>query len=232
LAALLNTGRYDLGWYAGRLYGLLAASGLLMALLIEDVRQTGRLFQLSVELSAANRVLSNLARYDGLTGLANRRFFDEYLADQIAVANRYQRPLMLVICDVDHFKPFNDHYGHPAGDECLQRIANALSACCSRPADMAARYGGEEFALILPDTGLAGAVQMAEKARAAVAQLGIEHRYSSAGPHVSISCGVASFVVGMGAEQLIAVADECLYRAKHGGRNQVFSAGVDGIGTA
>lgn len=224
LAALLNTGRYDLGWYVGRIYGLLAASFLLMALLIEDVKQHQRLFQLSVKLGVANKVLANLARHDGLTGLANRRYFDEYLAEQIAIANRFHRPLALILCDIDHFKDFNDHYGHQAGDACLKRIARVLQSCSHRPADLVARYGGEEFAFILPDTGLPAAAYIAEEIRSEVSRLDISHAHSSAGSCVSVSCGVSELVPPMQAPQLIAAADELLYQAKGLGRNQVVSA--------
>lgn len=224
LAALLNTGRYDLGWYVGRIYGLLAASFLLIALLIEDVKQHQRLFQLSIKLGAANKVLANLARHDGLTGLANRRYFDEYLAEQIAVASRFHRPLALILCDIDHFKDFNDHYGHQAGDACLKRVARVLASCSHRPADLVARYGGEEFAFILPDTDLRAAARMAEEIRREVSRLGIAHAHSSAGSCVSISSGVSELVPPMQAPQLIAAADELLYHAKGLGRNQVVSA--------
>ncbi len=223
LSAVFNASRFDLGWYAGRIYGLLAASSLLIVLLIESGTHYTRLAQLSAELSAANKALEQLSLHDGLTNLANRRSFDNYLADQIAIARRYKRSLALVMCDVDDFKAYNDRYGHQAGDECLKQIAAALRSCCRRPADMAARYGGEEFALILPDTGLIGAAQIAEAARNAVSQLGISHDDSAAGSHVSISGGVAVLQrnIDMTAEQLIAAADQALYQAKHLGRNRV-----------
>ncbi len=224
LAALLNTGRYDLGWYTGRIYGLLAASFLLIVLLIENMKQYQRLFQLSVKLGAANKVLANLARHDGLTGLANRRYFDEYLAEQIAIASRFHRPLALILCDIDHFKDFNDHYGHQAGDACLKRIARVLQSCSRRPADLVARYGGEEFAFILPDTGLKAAARMAEEMRCEVSHLAIAHARSSAASCVSVSSGVSELVPPMKAPQLIAAADALLYHAKGLGRNQVVSA--------
>ena len=223
LAALLNTGRYDLGWYVGRIYGLLAASFLLMVLLVENGRQYARLVHMSVELENANKALAQLSRHDGLTDLANRRFFDEYLSEQVAVSARNSRSLALVLCDVDHFKSYNDHYGHPAGDECLKQVAMALRSCCHRPSDMAARYGGEEFALILPDTDLAGSLQVAEAARLAVSRLEIGHGYSTASMVVSISAGAAVLTLNgtMTVRQLIAAADQCLYQAKGAGRNRV-----------
>jgi diguanylate cyclase (GGDEF)-like protein len=223
VSAVLNAGRFDLGWYGGRLYGLLAAIVLLIVLLIENVTHYTRLAQVSVQLSVANKSLEQLSLHDGLTSLANRRFFDTYLADQIAIARRNKRILSLVLYDVDAFKAYNDHYGHQAGDECLQRIAAALQSCCRRPADMVARYGGEEFAMILPETELMGAVRIGEAARDAVAQLKILHGHSPAGPYVSISGGVAGLLpnVDITAKQLIMEADQTLYEAKDQGRNRI-----------
>ncbi|HVC12463.1 MAG TPA: diguanylate cyclase [Burkholderiales bacterium] len=223
LAGVLDTGRFDLGWYAGRIYGVLAASTLLIVLLTENGKHYARLARLSAQLRAANASLEELSLHDGLTGLANRRYFDRYLASQIAVARRYKRPLALVMCDVDSFKAYNDHSGHQAGDECLKQVAAALRSRCRRPADMAARYGGEEFALVLPDTDLAGAAQIAEAARDGVAQLRIAHAHSPAAPYISISGGVAALPRNgdMSAQQLIAAADRTLYRAKQLGRNRM-----------
>ncbi len=179
------------------------------------------------ELSAAlaeNQSLAELSLHDGLTHIANRRFFDTYLAGQIAIARRNNRSLALVLCDVDEFKQYNDHYGHQAGDACLVQIAAALQACCNRAADMAARYGGEEFALILPDTDLAGAEWIAETVRDTVSHLGIEHAKSGTGSRVSISGGIAVWKMDMTAQELVAIADESLYRAKHEGRNRMIAA--------
>jgi diguanylate cyclase (GGDEF)-like protein len=185
--------------------------------------RTHELAQVSSQLQQVNGSLELLSREDGLTGVANRRRFDAYLADQMNVARRYGRTLALVLCDVDSFKAYNDHYGHQAGDECLKQVAAALRSCCRRPADMAARYGGEEFALILPETELSAAVQIAEAARDAVAQLGIAHQKSPTAPNVSISGGVATLlqVGGINAQQLIRVADQHLFEAKRLGRNRI-----------
>jgi len=195
--------------------------------------RTQQLTQLSAELTAANVSLEQLSLYDGLTGLANRRFFDKYLADQLALARRHGRSLALVMYDVDAFKAYNDHYGHPAGDECLKKIAAALRSCCRRPGDIAARYGGEEFAMILPDTELIGAARIAEGAREAIAQLRIPHEHSPASPCASISGGVAVLLrqFDVPAQQLITAADQALYQAKHLGRNRiVFAQGKPGPG--
>lgn len=223
LAAILNTGRYDLGWYVGRIYGLLAAGFLLIVLLSENARHYARLVRLSTELHAANAQLWRLSMQDGLTGLANRRAFDKHLADQLAISIRHRRPMAVVLIDVDHFKRYNDYYGHFAGDQCLRQLATALQSCCKRPADMAARYGGEEFTLVLPDTDAAGATHIAEGARASVSALCMPHADSSTASHVSVSLGliVLDPQHPMTPDQLIRAADEALYRAKKTGRNQV-----------
>jgi diguanylate cyclase (GGDEF)-like protein len=225
LGAVVNTGPFDLGFYAGRIYALSAASFLLIVLLIENGKHYARLAQLSVKLCTANESLEQLSLHDGLTNLANRRFFDAYLAAQIAVARRHKRTVSLIMCDVDSFKAYNDHYGHQVGDECLKHVAAALRSCCRRPSDMTARYGGEEFAMVLPDTDMIGAAQIAEAARVAVARLKIPHAHSVAGPYVSISGGVAALLrkIDITAQQLIAAADQTLYQAKHSGRNRMVS---------
>ena len=188
-------------------------------------QRTQQLAEVSAELTAANASLKQLSLHDGLTTLANRRFFDKYLAGQIAIAHWQKRPLALVLCDVDAFKAYNDFYGHQAGDESLKQVANAIQSCCRRPGDMAARYGGEEFAMILPDTGLIGATQIAEAARDAVAQLRIPHEQSPAAPFVSISGGISLLPqrTDSTAKQLIKAADANLFQAKRLGRNRMVS---------
>jgi diguanylate cyclase (GGDEF)-like protein len=190
--------------------------------------RTQELARVSSQLRLVNSSLELLSQQDGLTGLSNRRYFDAYLADQIAIARRYGRTLALVLCDVDFFKAYNDHYGHQPGDECLKNIAVALRSCCRRTADMAARYGGEEFALILPETDLTDALQIAEAAREAVAQMRIAHEKSQTGPFVSISGGVAVLLhdTDFGAQQLIMDADQALFKAKRLGRNRMVVAGA------
>jgi len=191
--------------------------------------RTHELAQVSSQLRLVNGTLELLSNRDGLTGLANRRRFDTHLGEQIAIARRYGRSLALVLCDVDSFKAYNDHYGHQAGDECLKRIAAALRSCCRRPADMVARYGGEEFAIILPETELGDATKIAGAAKDAVVQLAIEHEQSPTAPYVSISGGIAVLIhdAGSGAEQLIAAADRCLYEAKRLGRDRVVATAAE-----
>lgn len=187
------------------------------------------LAQVSAQLSLVNCSLEKLSRQDALTGLANRRSFDAYLADQIGIARRHQRSLALVLCDVDSFKAYNDHYAHQAGDECLKQVAAALQSCCRRTAHMAARYGGEEFALILPETELSAAVQIAEAAREAVAKLATAHAKSPTASYVSISGGIAVLPrrKNINAQQLITDADQTLFQAKHLGRNRMVAVEAD-----
>ena len=229
LSTILSAARFDLGWYTGRIFGFLSASSLLIVFLIQNVAQCSRLAQMSEKLSATNKLLEQLSLHDALTELANRRFFDTYFADQIAIAHRHKRILAFILYDVDCFKAYNDLYGHQAGDECLKQVAAALRSCCHRSADMVARYGGEEFAMILPDTELIGAVQIAEAAREAVAQLKIPHAHSTGSPYVSISGGiVVSFQASdMTAQQLITAADQNLYQAKTRGRNRMVSMQIE-----
>ncbi|MCF8475727.1 MAG: diguanylate cyclase [Pseudolabrys sp.] len=188
--------------------------------------RTRELSLVSEKLTAANRPLERLSRQDGMTGLANRRYFDEYFAKEVAVARRHQRMLALVMFDVDAFKAYNDHYSHLAGDECLKAVATAIADSCLRPADLPARYGGEEFAIVLPDTDLNGALKVAERVRNAVAKLRLLHEYSPAGDFVTVSGGVAAMRVEelSVAAQLIEVADRSLYVAKDAGRNRIISA--------
>lgn len=226
LAAVFNSARFDLGWYLGRGYGLFAASFLLIVLLVENGTHYARLVQVSIELGAANRALELMSLHDALTGLPNRRFFDGYLADQAAIARRNGRSLALIICDIDAFKSFNDRYGHPAGDVCLQKVAAALTACCRRPADRAIRHGGEEFALILPDINLAGAMRVGEAVREAVAALNIADADSSGARILTLSGGIAVIEPSLShsVDELIAAADMALYRAKSLGRNRMVCA--------
>jgi diguanylate cyclase (GGDEF)-like protein/PAS domain S-box-containing protein len=174
-------------------------------------------------LAAANDVLQGLAERDGMTGLSNRRHFDELRGLEFARARREGLPLGLVMADVDHFKGFNDRYGHLAGDDCLRRVSAAIVGALRRPADRAARYGGEEIAVLLPGTDREGAVVIAERIRGAVQALRIAHAGSAFGI-VTISAGASALMPAEGsvvADDLVAMADQALYRAKAAGRNRV-----------
>ena len=177
----------------------------------------------TADLETANRRLQDLARTDALTGLPNRRHFDEVQGIEMRRTRRDKVPLALLICDVDFFKAFNDHQGHAAGDECLRSVANALRATLIRAGDMVARVGGEEFAVLLPNSGLAGASKVAERLRAAVQASAIAHPHSAASTVVTVSIGLAFTHPDEPLEfdALYRQADEALYRAKEAGRNRV-----------
>ncbi len=187
-----------------------------------------------IELKRSRDMLARLAHIDGLTGLANRRRFDEQLDLELRRLRRLNEPLSLVMMDVDHFKKFNDAYGHQAGDDCLRQVATALATALHRPADLAARYGGEEFAAILPGTDAEGAVRVAEAIRAGVAALGIPHAASSTAAHVTVSLGIATAypAAGISGREIIELADSQLYRAKTEGRNRVAAAAPVQAGAA
>ncbi len=180
----------------------------------------------TVELRRANDRLTQLSLSDPMTGIANRRMFDEFLKKEWRRAAREQSPLSLILIDVDNFKKYNDSLGHQQGDMCLIAVAAVLQLHVQRPADLVARYGGEEFAVILPDTNLNGAVHMAETLRRAVRDMRIEHPASETAPYVTLSMGLVSVAPSptdgdIGMETLLARADQALYQAKNSGRDQV-----------
>lgn len=175
------------------------------------------------QLLETNIQLQRLTNVDGLTGLNNRRYFDEYLDIEWRRAAREGDPLSLLMVDIDAFKLYNDTYGHLAGDETLKSVAKALQVGCERPADIAARFGGEEFVVVLPGTSVVAAAALGEKLRMAVEKLGIPHSSSPTAVHVTVSIGAASIqpLQHTSALALIDAADKALYTAKHAGRNRV-----------
>lgn len=177
--------------------------------------------QLTIKLQAD--LLREMAFIDGLTGVHNRRHFDERLEAEAQRARRGRSSLALLLADVDFFKRYNDCYGHLAGDDCLRRVARALQSCLHRPADVLSRYGGEEFACILPETDLAGALAVAEAMEEAVRGLQIPHERSDVGAFATVSLGVAVAAPALhcATADLVALADEQLYRAKAEGRGRV-----------
>ena len=172
-------------------------------------------------LQSANQELQRLASLDGLTQVANRRHLDEYLAWQWQQLQRDGTPLSLILCDVDAFKLYNDHYGHQAGDDCLKQIAQAIAQTVKRPSDLVARYGGEEFAAVLPNTNLEGARHVALNIQTQIAQLHIPHACSPVSDYITLSMGIASVTptTTTTPKMLIAKADQALYAAKSQGRN-------------
>lgn len=181
------------------------------------------LLEMTSMLSAANKELRRLSSMDGLTEVANRRLFDDTLDVEWRRAMRNQTKLAIVMMDIDHFKLYNDQYGHLAGDECLKRVAGALLTCLRRPSDLLARYGGEEFVALLPDTEQSGAMTLAEYGRKAVLRLAMPHAASPVAEVVTVSLGVAATIPrhGRKATELVEAADRALYQAKKKGRNRV-----------
>ncbi len=168
-------------------------------------------------------LVSELAARDGLTGLKNRRAFDEHLPRAWQQALRDRRPMAVIMIDVDHFKPFNDYYGHQAGDDALLRVSVVVDGFAQRPLDLAARYGGEELAVILFDVNREQAEKIAEQLRAAVQELGIEHTGNSTFGVITVSIGVGIVqpTLGRSPEGIVQLADEALFTSKKDGRNQV-----------
>lgn len=181
-----------------------------------------RLSELQYELQQKNIELERLSCSDGLTGILNRRSFDSHIRKEWLRAVREKKDLGLLLIDIDHFKAYNDNYGHQGGDECLRQVADALKVALKRPSDIVARYGGEEFAVVLPDTNKDGATIIAEALRSGVESLAIAHLYSSTVNYVTVSLGVTSIIPGQedSLEQFIRIADQALYSAKAAGRNR------------
>jgi len=243
LASVLNAGRFDVGWYTGRIYGLLATSFVLLVLLYENSMLYAALLETHASERKKAAELERLTGIDSLTGIANRRAFDKALDQEWRRTVRHGTPLSLLLIDVDCFKRFNDTYGHIEGDHCLQAIAVVLATNARRAGEVVARFGGEEFAAVLPHADESKAYTLAERMCQAVRDLKIPHENSVAAPHVTISVGVASAArviasaVGeasrsngseqdlrSGARRLIETADRALYAAKETGRDRAVSA--------
>jgi two-component system chemotaxis family response regulator WspR len=175
------------------------------------------------QLMETNLALQRVTNIDGLTGLSNRRYFDECLDAEWKRAIRSQRPLSVLMIDIDHLKQYNDTYGHPAGDAVLTSVADALRKACERSTDNAARFGGEEFVMILPETDLAGTRHLGEKLRRGVEDLRLPHSDSSVGGYVTVSIGGASMNPRRGESplSLVDAAEKALYEAKTSGRNRM-----------
>lgn len=168
-------------------------------------------------------LLESLAFIDGLTGIPNRRRFDQVLEDEWRRSLRGRTPLSLLIADVDYFKKYNDHYGHGAGDECLRRIAGAIASSVQRPGDFVARYGGEEFVIVLPASDQRGVCRVAERIRIGMKSMGMPHSHSLVADHVTITLGGYTMIpaVGTSPGSLVERADKLLYQAKQSGRDRL-----------
>lgn len=205
----------------GRLTVSIISPNLPMVIaMVEDITAQKRAEE---KLKEANELLNRLSNMDGLTGIANRRRFDEYLNMEWSRGYRNQTPLSLLMIDIDFFKGYNDEYGHQAGDDCLRQISHVLKEKVKRSTDLVARYGGEEFAVILPDTDEQGAFIVAEDIRKGIEALQIPHNQSQISKVVTVSAGGATVIpdVILKPENLITFADQALYAAKQSGRNQV-----------
>ena len=191
--------------------------------LFRDTEKLRRELFSSIEVEQA---LEYLVRLDSLTGIPNRRLFEEELGKEWARATREHAPLSLIMADIDHFKEYNDHYGHPAGDLCLVEVAQAMHHALSRPGDVVARIGGEEFAFLLPQTDLNGAIAVAEQIREHVLALNLPHEASPVAGHVTLSFGVSSSELAFVSSPagLIRTSDIALYEAKRCGRNRIVAA--------
>jgi diguanylate cyclase (GGDEF)-like protein len=216
ILTLSASSRYSVGWYAARCLSVLSSSTLLGVL----VWQTSSLYR---QLAIAHRALAERSVHDALTGVYNRGYFNEQFPRDIRRAQRERAPLALLIADIDHFKSYNDTFGHPQGDACLRAIASAMRTPLHRPGDYLARYGGEEFVIVLPLTDAAGALHIADSLLGAVARLNLPSARGADKP-VTISIGVSTFNPATdthGIDEIIHRADTALYQAKNGGRNAV-----------
>ncbi|WP_345817452.1 sensor domain-containing diguanylate cyclase (plasmid) [Paraburkholderia sp. PREW-6R] len=210
--------RFSVGWYAARLASMVSSSAVLGMLIYET---TG----LYRRLSETHRTLVETSARDGLTGVFNRAYFDDRFPRDVSFASASSQPLCVLLIDVDHFKQYNDTFGHLAGDDCLRQITSALSSALRRQSDFVARYGGEEFVVVLPACDAVAGLRVAQSLRAAVEQLGIPCA-SPGGSPVTVSIGLAcTFPVRPESSQaLLRRADEACYRAKSRGRNRVVDA--------
>ncbi len=190
--------------------------------MILAMRDISRRKQIEDELEAANHQLRLLASQDGLTGLANRRSFNEVFDSEWRRAARERSPLGLIMLDIDRFKAYNDAYGHQAGDDCLCAVARAIEGSLQRPADFVARYGGEEFVIVLPNTDETGTVEVAERIRRSIIAAALEHR-GNAGGIVTVSAGTwaSGTAPPSNPRDALKSADQNLYAAKSAGRNCV-----------
>ncbi len=195
-----------------------------------DLRRAreAELLETTMKLRKANATLERLSYIDGLTGVGNRRYFDELYLKEWKRARREKSPVALLLLDIDFFKAYNDFYGHQAGDACLGRIAQAVAGSLKRPVDFVARYGGEEFAVVLPHTGMDGAMTVAGSIARAVHDLGINHGASMVGDRVTVSIGVAALVPERDddPDALLHAVDAALYRAKEEGRDRIVAVDI------
>ncbi len=215
IVAVYSGSRYSVGWYAARMLSLISSASVFFALLVDTMA-------LYLRVIEQNKELRQIASVDQLSQLSNRREFDERLKEEVKRAIRERKEMSLIMIDIDHFKTFNDSYGHMAGDACIKQVAACIGRHISRPADVAARYGGEEFAVLLPHTAEQAAFELADDIRKAIANTPFKLEEGNQ-ITVTASFGVASLNPTSTADgsELIKSADDALYSAKHAGRNRV-----------
>lgn len=198
------------------------------------LRQTNQALQTQQQSTeATNLRLQKMIHIDGLTQVANRRCFDDCMEQEWQRLQRYHHPLSLILLDIDYFKAYNDHYGHPEGDRCLRDVAQTLQQLLKRPGDLIARYGGEEFAIVLPHIDTAGALATGKRILEAIRTLAMPHAASPISPWVTASLGISTAIPiqGLSQTRLIKAADQALYQAKNQGRNQLVHQRQDNIPT-
>ncbi|UQN45299.1 diguanylate cyclase [Agarivorans sp. B2Z047] len=180
----------------------------------------------ALELADSHALMRHQSERDALTGLYNRAIFEQTLALHWRLSSRANTSLSLLLIDVDFFKPYNDHYGHVAGDQCLSKVANLFTQALQREDDIVARYGGEEFVMVLPNTDTKGALQVAARVRTLMAEAKLRHEYSTAASYVTVSIGISCLipVAQQSTKEIVDKADKALYRAKQLGRNQAVVA--------
>lgn len=238
LPFIVVIGEADQDWLASwrqRVWLVAVAVAILWSLAFITFRYYRRHLQSLAELKVVNKALAELSVTDALTGLANRRRFNEVLDIEFRRMCRSKKSLSILMVDIDFFKILNDTYGHLEGDECLRTVGKVIANTVQRPQDLAARYGGEEFSCILPETDLDGAVDLAEKIRANIEAMNYRNEGSRVADHVTVSIGVATFIcdqqrdrdTNLTPQHIVSRADECLYWAKENGRNRVGYDGVD-----
>lgn len=193
--------------------------------LVSMINAMQRIASYQEELHGAKIQMERLAHRDQLTGLVNRRGFDNAIALEFTKAQADKSPLSIIMIDVDQFKPFNDNCGHQEGDKCLAIVGRTLEKAMCRPCDIVARYGGEEFVIILPNTDEKGAFIVGERVTRAFTNLAYAHNHSTVAPYVTVSGGIAAFNKHQSPEELIKEADSTLYVAKQSGRNQIITSG-------
>lgn len=185
------------------------------------IRAMARIAEMRDQLKQLNAELEALSKLDSLTQILNRRTFNELADHEWLLAQRHQSPTSVLMIDVDHFKPYNDHYGHPAGDECLRLIVAGIKECLHRPSDLLGRFGGEEFIVLLPETDRAGAERVAQCINQKIRALHLEHKFSPTASVITLSIGGATcnYTTGHKLEEVIKNADRALYKAKNSGRD-------------